>query len=96
MIVRWLSLRVTFLFQFSGLIVLSMIYKDFMFVEILLKQFFSPFNVQCQTLNEEEIFEVQDKHSLFQLGWIHVSDRIAFLMTSFYTFGFFFFSYFVF
>ncbi|KAK3002124.1 hypothetical protein RJ639_022216 [Escallonia herrerae] len=25
----------------------------------------------CQTLNEEEIFEVQDKFSLFQLGWIH-------------------------
>ena len=29
--------------------------------------------VQCQTLNEEELFEVQDKYSLFQLGWIHVS-----------------------
>lgn len=28
---------------------------------------------QCQTLNEEEIFEVQDKLSLFPLGWIHVS-----------------------
>ncbi|KAK6161024.1 hypothetical protein DH2020_004405 [Rehmannia glutinosa] len=27
----------------------------------------------CQTLNEEEIFEVQDKRSLFPLGWIHVS-----------------------
>ncbi|KAK6930241.1 USP8 dimerization domain [Dillenia turbinata] len=25
----------------------------------------------CQTLNEEEIFEVQDKQSLFPLGWIH-------------------------
>ncbi|XP_028086852.1 AMSH-like ubiquitin thioesterase 3 isoform X2 [Camellia sinensis] len=25
----------------------------------------------CQTLNEEEIFEVQDKYSLFPLGWIH-------------------------
>ncbi|KAK3008551.1 hypothetical protein RJ639_013396 [Escallonia herrerae] len=31
----------------------------------------------CQTLNEEEIFEVQDKFSLFQLGWIHVSARIG-------------------
>jgi len=30
-------------------------------------------NVQCQTLNEEEIFEVQDRLSLFPLGWIHVS-----------------------
>lgn len=28
---------------------------------------------QCQTTNEEEIFEVQDKQSLFPLGWIHVS-----------------------
>uniref|UniRef100_A0A803MTS2 JAB1/MPN/MOV34 metalloenzyme domain-containing protein n=1 Tax=Chenopodium quinoa TaxID=63459 RepID=A0A803MTS2_CHEQI len=26
----------------------------------------------CQTLNEEEIFEVQDKASLFPLGWIHI------------------------
>ncbi|CAK9167821.1 unnamed protein product [Ilex paraguariensis] len=25
----------------------------------------------CQTTNEEEIFEVQDKQSLFPLGWIH-------------------------
>ncbi|KAF9671374.1 hypothetical protein SADUNF_Sadunf12G0040700 [Salix dunnii] len=25
----------------------------------------------CQTTNEEEIFEVQDKRSLFPLGWIH-------------------------
>jgi STAM-binding protein len=29
---------------------------------------------QCQTTNEEEIFEVQDKRSLFPLGWIHVSN----------------------
>lgn len=36
------------------------------------------FNVQCQTLNEEEIFEIQDKGSLFQLGWIHVSVLIDF------------------
>ncbi|CAI0400850.1 unnamed protein product [Linum tenue] len=27
----------------------------------------------CQATNEEEIFEVQDKRSLFPLGWIHVS-----------------------
>jgi STAM-binding protein len=27
----------------------------------------------CQATNEEEIFEVQDKGSLFTLGWIHVS-----------------------
>ncbi|XP_043696305.1 AMSH-like ubiquitin thioesterase 1 [Telopea speciosissima] len=27
----------------------------------------------CQTTNEEEIFDVQDKQSLFPLGWIHVS-----------------------
>ncbi|XLU45527.1 hypothetical protein S245_040341, partial [Arachis hypogaea] len=25
----------------------------------------------CSTLNEEEIFEVQDSLSLFPLGWIH-------------------------
>lgn len=35
------------------------------------------FYVQCQTTNEEEIFDVQDKHSLFPLGWIHVSFRIS-------------------
>ncbi|CAI0380837.1 unnamed protein product [Linum tenue] len=26
----------------------------------------------CQATNEEEIFEVQDKRSLFPLGWIHI------------------------
>ncbi|XP_028123304.1 long chain base biosynthesis protein 1-like [Camellia sinensis] len=31
----------------------------------------------CQTLNEEEIFEVQDKYSLFPFGWIHVSVTVA-------------------
>lgn len=36
------------------------------------------FVLQCQTLNEEDIFEVQDKRSLFPLGWIHVSGRIDF------------------
>nr|XP_027192616.1 AMSH-like ubiquitin thioesterase 3 isoform X2 [Cicer arietinum] len=30
----------------------------------------------CQTLNEEEIFEVQDGLSLFPLGWIHLSTRL--------------------
>ncbi|KAK4483301.1 hypothetical protein RD792_010486 [Penstemon davidsonii] len=36
----------------------------------------------CQTLNEEEIFEVQDTRSLFQLGWIHVMlpEAIAIVM----------------
>ncbi|KMS94695.1 hypothetical protein BVRB_016200, partial [Beta vulgaris subsp. vulgaris] len=28
--------------------------------------------LECQTLNEEENFEVQDRESLFPLGWIHV------------------------
>lgn len=32
---------------------------------------------QCQTLNEEEIFEVQDSLSLFPLGWIHVSAPLS-------------------
>ncbi|GMP24253.1 hypothetical protein CsSME_00001581 [Camellia sinensis var. sinensis] len=31
----------------------------------------------CQTLNEEEIFEVQDKYSAFPFGWIHVSVSVA-------------------
>lgn len=31
--------------------------------------------LQCQTTNEEEIFEVQDNQSLFPLGWIHVRMR---------------------
>jgi len=31
------------------------------------------FPEQCQATNEEEIFEAQDKRSLFPLGWIHVS-----------------------
>jgi STAM-binding protein len=30
----------------------------------------------CQTLNEEEIFDSQDKRGLFQLGWIHVSKML--------------------
>ncbi|KAL7202510.1 hypothetical protein ACSBR1_034059 [Camellia fascicularis] len=31
----------------------------------------------CQTLNEEEIFEVQDKYSFFPLGWIHIVNNIG-------------------
>ena len=27
----------------------------------------------CETLNEEELFDVQDKYDLITLGWIHVS-----------------------
>ena len=27
----------------------------------------------CTTLNEEELFELQDSHDLITLGWIHVS-----------------------
>ena len=27
----------------------------------------------CETLSEEEIFDVQDKYDLITLGWIHVS-----------------------
>ncbi|KAK8548531.1 hypothetical protein V6N12_061443 [Hibiscus sabdariffa] len=38
----------------------------------------------CSTLNEEEIFEVQDKLSLFPLGWIHVDIfLVAFCVSSF-------------
>ena len=29
--------------------------------------------VQCETLNEEELFDIQEQRGLFQLGWIHVS-----------------------
>ncbi|CAK9145632.1 unnamed protein product [Ilex paraguariensis] len=36
----------------------------------------------CQTLNEEEIFEVQDKFSLFQLGWIHTHPSQTCFMSS--------------
>ncbi|KAH7842266.1 hypothetical protein Vadar_003355 [Vaccinium darrowii] len=36
----------------------------------------------CQTLNEEEIFEVQDKRSLFQLGWIHTHPSQTCFMSS--------------
>lgn len=38
------------------------------------------FDLQCETLNEEDIFEVQDKRSLFPLGWIHVSGHIYSLL----------------
>ena len=31
----------------------------------------------CETLNEEEIFDVQDKYDLITLGWIHVSDSLS-------------------
>ncbi|KAK4479299.1 hypothetical protein RD792_014810 [Penstemon davidsonii] len=36
----------------------------------------------CQATNEEEIFEVQDKRSLFPLGWIHIMlpEAIAIVM----------------
>ncbi|KAL5996328.1 AMSH-like ubiquitin thioesterase 3 [Asimina triloba] len=36
----------------------------------------------CQTMNEEEIFDLQDKLSLFPLGWIHVMlpEAIAIVM----------------
>ncbi|KAM7463129.1 hypothetical protein LguiA_031250 [Lonicera macranthoides] len=36
----------------------------------------------CQTLNEEEIFEIQDKSSLFQLGWIHTHPSQTCFMSS--------------
>ena len=35
----------------------------------------------CTTLNEEELFELQDSHDLITLGWIHVS--ILMLLTGF-------------
>ncbi|KAA3456292.1 AMSH-like ubiquitin thioesterase 3 [Gossypium australe] len=37
----------------------------------------------CSTLNEEEIFEVQDKLSLFPLGWIHFGEVYASLESVF-------------
>lgn len=27
----------------------------------------------CTTMNEEDIFDIQDQHNLITLGWIHVS-----------------------
>ncbi|CAI9267818.1 unnamed protein product [Lactuca saligna] len=36
----------------------------------------------CQTLNEEDIFEIQDKRSLFQLGWIHTHPTQSCFMSS--------------
>ena len=36
----------------------------------------------CNTLNEEEIFEVQDKHELFSLGWIHTHPTQTCFMSS--------------
>ncbi|XP_075516580.1 uncharacterized protein LOC142551303 isoform X3 [Primulina tabacum] len=36
----------------------------------------------CQTLNEEEIFEVQDNNSLFSLGWIHTHPSQTCFMSS--------------
>ncbi|KAF8394639.1 hypothetical protein HHK36_020853 [Tetracentron sinense] len=33
----------------------------------------------CQTINEEEIFDVQDNLSLFPLGWIHVHRDVMFM-----------------
>ncbi|KAK9665793.1 hypothetical protein RND81_14G136800 [Saponaria officinalis] len=36
----------------------------------------------CQTLNEEEIFEVQDRLSLFPLGWIHTHPTQTCFMSS--------------
>ncbi|XP_071692143.1 AMSH-like ubiquitin thioesterase 3 [Rutidosis leptorrhynchoides] len=36
----------------------------------------------CQTLNEEDIFDVQDKRSLFPLGWIHTHPTQTCFMSS--------------
>ncbi|XP_047337739.1 AMSH-like ubiquitin thioesterase 1 [Impatiens glandulifera] len=36
----------------------------------------------CQTTNEEDIFEVQDKRSLFPLGWIHTHPTQSCFMSS--------------
>ncbi|KAH9306160.1 hypothetical protein KI387_010564, partial [Taxus chinensis] len=36
----------------------------------------------CQTTNEEEIFDVQDKRSLFPLGWIHTHPSQSCFMSS--------------
>ncbi|KAG4999275.1 hypothetical protein AAZX31_08G044400 [Glycine max] len=36
----------------------------------------------CQATNEEEIFEVQDKQSLFSLGWIHTHPTQSCFMSS--------------
>ncbi|KAF3628025.1 AMSH-like ubiquitin thioesterase 1 [Capsicum annuum] len=36
----------------------------------------------CQTTNEEEIFEVQDKQALFPLGWIHTHPTQSCFMSS--------------
>ncbi|CAH9064301.1 unnamed protein product [Cuscuta epithymum] len=36
----------------------------------------------CQATNEEEIFEVQDKRSLFSLGWIHTHPTQSCFMSS--------------
>ncbi|XP_078439077.1 AMSH-like ubiquitin thioesterase 3 [Wolffia australiana] len=36
----------------------------------------------CQTTNEEEIFDVQDKRSLFPLGWIHTHPTQTCFMSS--------------
>jgi STAM-binding protein len=36
----------------------------------------------CQTLNEEEIFDYQDKRSLFPLGWIHTHPSQTCFMSS--------------
>lgn len=36
----------------------------------------------CQTLNEEDIFDVQDNNSLFSLGWIHTHPTQTCFMSS--------------
>ncbi|CAM6081857.1 unnamed protein product [Calypogeia fissa] len=36
----------------------------------------------CSTLNEEDIFEFQDKHDLFQFGWIHTHPSQKCFMSS--------------
>ncbi|KAF6165678.1 hypothetical protein GIB67_012575 [Kingdonia uniflora] len=40
------------------------------------------FSYQCQATNEEEIFDVQDKQSLFPLGWIHTHPSQSCFMSS--------------
>jgi STAM-binding protein len=36
----------------------------------------------CETLNEEELFDIQEQRGLFQLGWIHTHPKQSCFMSS--------------
>ncbi|GAB2292889.1 hypothetical protein Dimus_027117 [Dionaea muscipula] len=64
-----------------GVLAGSLKYRKFYVTALIIPKQESTSN-SCQTTSEEEIFEVQDKQSLFPLGWIHTHPTQSCFMSS--------------